>query len=231
MFFLLVLTITILLLSLNSFASLASYYGIVQNTGTNLDGNFFRVQNQDMDSKWTSAHNTRFILHSTWLSFTASKNVWIECGMMDGAMKQPGESNCTYWKGCYTAKAAGSAYSEYKIVGPSSSNGTYHTYQISRTEGPDSNGRYKWGVYVDYVLRKTYINSQYQYGLTPDVGLETNYVNATSSQWNEHSIQRISSWNWNNWSISDSSLYVNSAVGISASYVNPSSAKAIYTSK
>lgn len=40
-FFLLVLTITILLLSLNSFASLASYYGIVQNTGTNLDGNFF----------------------------------------------------------------------------------------------------------------------------------------------------------------------------------------------
>lgn len=150
---------------------------------------------------------------------------------MDGAIQQPGESSPTYWRGSYTAKGTTTSYSEYKIVGPSANTGVYHTYQISRTEGPNSNGRYKWGVYVDYELRKTYGNSKYQYGLNPDVGLETNTTNSTSAQWNEHSIQRISNWSWNNWSISNSSITVDSSVGISASFVNSSSAKSIYTSK
>ncbi len=206
-------------------------YGVAINSGAGLDGNFFRLQIKAMDSKWSSTNNTRFILHTTWVTF--NNNSWIECGTMDGSMKEPSATTYSYWRGSYTAQgivnSSGTmtSYSEYKITGPSSAVGVYHTYQISRTAGPNSSGRYTWGVYVDYQLRRSYYTYN-QYCHEPQVGLESNESTATSAQWNEHSLQRISNWSWNNWIRSSTSFIQQNA---SASFTNSTTGNSIYTSK
>ncbi|MDR3239023.1 MAG: hypothetical protein LBT44_02915 [Clostridiales bacterium] len=228
------MVVAIAVMSVSSIATASYYpsngraYGIARNSGTGLDGNFFRLQIKAMDSKWSSSSsaNARFILHTTWLAFAGT--AWIECGTMHGAIQEPGASAPSFWNGSYTAQGSSSTYNEYKISGPSAAVNIYHTYQISRTAGPDSAGQYSWGVYVDYDLRRTFKNTDH-YGRLPDVGLESNESTATSAQWNEHSLQRIVNWSWNNWARSNNSLvYTN---GASVSYVNSTTGSSIYTSK
>lgn len=216
--------------TVHSFAYFQKAYGTANNSGTNLDGNFFRLRIKAMDSKWSSTNNKRFILHTTWVGF--NNESWIECGTMDGAIQEPGAS-LSYWKGSYTAQGirnssgTTTSYNEYKIVGPSANIDYYHTYQISRVSGPDSSGRYTWGAYVDYQLRRSYYTyNEYCHG--PQVGLESNESTATSAQWNEHSLQRISNWSWNNWTRSATSFTQNNA---SASFINNTTGNSIYTSK
>lgn len=199
-------------------------YGIARNTGTNLDGNFFRLQIKAMNSQWSSANNMRFILHTTWVAFPSS--AWIECGTMHGAIQEPG-STIGFWNGSYTAQGTSSTYREYKITGPSASTGVYHTYQISRESGP-SGGQYTWGVYVDYTLRRTFTTPN-QYCRLPDVGLETNESLATSATWNEHSLQRINNWSWNNWTRAQTSFTQTSSA--SAAFANSTTGNSILTSR
>jgi hypothetical protein len=200
-------------------------YGRAVNNGTGLDGVFFRAQNKAMNSKWVPANNWRFILHTAWLEFPG--NAWIECGFMQGALQEPGAS-VEFWKGCYTAQGVGSSYyKEYKMSGFATGDDAYHTYQISRLSGP-SNGLYTWGVYVDYKLQRSFQNA-YQYGFSPRVGLETNESLATSSIWNEHSIQRIVNWQWKNWLRADT--FIQQTNGASASFANSTTGNSINTWK
>lgn len=153
---------------------------------------------------------------------------------MDGAIQEPTDDTPKYWRGSYTARgirdSSGNTtyYREYKIKGFSTSIGDYHTYQISRVSGPNENGKYQWGVYVDYKLQRSFYTSV-KYCHAPDVGLETNNSSSTSARWNEHSIQRIVDWNWENWQRSSTTL--SSSGGASVIYTNSSTGNSIYTSK
>ncbi|MCL2023503.1 MAG: hypothetical protein FWG82_03935 [Oscillospiraceae bacterium] len=224
----------VLIFCMSLFSSAAPYanngraYGIARNSGTSLDGNFFYVQIKAMDSKWSSSNNMRFILHTNWIALSSSGESWIESGIMHGAFLNSGGS-VSFWNGSYSARGTSTSYSEYKITGYSSSVGAWHTYQISRISSTPENGSYKWGVYVDYTLVKTY-NSTIQYGRKPDCGLESNDTVATSAQWNERSIQRISNWNWTNWSRSQTSLS-NPSNRASVAFSDSTTGNSILTSK
>ncbi len=177
-----------------SSASYVRYYGIAQNSSTGKTGGFFLATTKALDSKWSSTNDTRFILHTIWVTTNTSTGSWIECGYMDGAI-DPG-TGIVYHKGFYTARGIVDSnnnldYSEYKITGPSTAIDTTHTYQIQR-DGIDT-----WGVYVDYTLRKTFsAGSTIAY---MNCGLETNYTGSSSETWNEKSFQLLSNGTWSDW--------------------------------
>lgn len=171
----------------------ANYYGMARNSSTGIHGAYFYANIQDLDSKWSTTNNTRFVLHTVWIEDSSGKK-WLENGFMDGAIQEPG-GTIQYHKGYYTAQGEysnSSAYKEYKIIGPGTTTGSGHSFHIQR-DGTD-----KWGVYVDFDLKRTY-SSWSTSGQYVDVGLETNYTGSTSSEWNERSLQLYNGTTWNNW--------------------------------
>lgn len=199
-------------------ASYSRQYALGRNTQSNSHGSYFYATIQPLDSKWSTANPSRFILHTTW---AVSGDRWIENGFMDGAITEPGGSR-EYYHGFYTATGSHDnsiGYSEYKIIGPSTNDGTSHSFQIQR------DGTNSWGVYVDYTLRRTYDNFATSCDRI-DVGLETNESTATSAQWNERSIQRLTSSGWKDWG--SGSLSVGSD-NVSASWKTEYTS--LYTSK
>ncbi len=199
-------------------AKYSKQYAIARNTESNGHGSYFYATIQPLNSNWSTTNSSRFILHTTWVG---SGQKWIENGFMDGAIAEPG-GNLEYHHGFYTATGSHDnsiGYSEYKIIGPSTADGTSHSFQIQR------DGTNSWGVYVDYTLRRTYNNFATSCD-SIDVGLETNESTATSAQWNERSIQRLTSSGWKNWG--SGTLSVGSD-NVSASWQTKYSA--IYTSK
>lgn len=215
------LCVTMVAVLLLGFSTIRAYaannmYGYARNYEGG-EGSYFYATIQSLNANRTSSNPYNFILHTTWVG---GNDKWIENGFMDGAIQEPG-GKLENHHGYYTAIGSHNesvAYSEYKIIGPSTSNGTSHAFQIQR------DGTNKWGVYVDYTLRRTYTD----FSMTPErmsVGLETNTTQSTSAQWNERAIQRLTSSGWKNWS--SGALKVDS--GISASW--DSQYTSIYTSK
>lgn len=198
--------LTLILTLSASTTAFANYYGTGRNFTSNHGGYFFTTI-QALDSKWSSTYNTRFILQTIW---AASGNDWLEVGFMDGALAEPGNP-IGYHRGYYTAIGKGSTYQEYKIIGPSTTIGTNHNFQIQR------DGSSSWGVYVDYTLRRTYSDfATVSSGV--DVGLETNNTVSTSAQWHNRNFQLYNGTTWSDWTTGSLS---NSGVGISVSW-NPS---------
>lgn len=206
-------------------ASFSRQYAIAQNTESNGHGSYFYATIKPLDANWSSTNSSRFILHTTWVG---SGDKWIENGFMDGAMAGPG-GNTEYHHGFYTATGSHDnsiGYSEYKIIGPSTNDGTSHSFQIQR------DGTNSWGVYVDYTLRRTYTNFATSCD-SIDVGLETNESTATSAQWNERAIQRLTTSRWKDWGsgeLSVGSNNVNASWGTkySSIYTSKTTAKSAY---
>lgn len=199
-------------------ASYSRQYAIAKNTQSDGHGSYFYATIQPLSANWSTTNPSRFILHTTWVG---SGQKWIENGFMDGAMAEPG-GDLEYHHGFYTATGSHDdsiEYSEYKIIGPSTTDGTSHSFQIQR------DGINSWGVYVDYTLRRTYTNFATSCD-SIDVGLETNETTATSAQWNERAIQRLTSSGWEDWESGTLSVGSNH---VSASWENEYSS--IYTSK
>lgn len=186
----------------------ANYYGIAQRSTTH-HGSYFFATIQPMNSGWSSTNNTRFILHTTWI---ASGTKWIENGFVDGAMQEPG-GTLQYHRGYYTATGdladVAGTYKEYIITGPGTGVGTNRTFHIQR------DGTNSWGVYVDFVLRRTYSGFATS-ASRADVGLETNTTVSTSNQWNERALQTYSGTSWNNWT--SGNFVQSSGVGITVSW-------------
>lgn len=180
----------------------ANYYGIAQNFTTGLDGGFMRATlKKPLDSKWDILNRTRHIEHVLWLT-TDSNGSWLEVGFTDGGIRQPGESDWSYYHGHYLAKGVRNInhdvtyYEERKIIGPSTNDGAIHTFQVQR------DGYNTWGIYIDWTLRRTYTASIS--ALRMDVGLETNYYYSNSAQWNERDFQFYQGGQWRYWSLMDS---------------------------
>lgn len=197
---LIVVALTMTILIFFPAQAFANYYGIAQN-GVQSAGGFFQAITQALDSKWSTTNKYNFILHTIWLPMDSLRDSWIEIGYMDGCIWEPTWSAPQYHKGFYTAEGKRSTgyYKEYRIIGPSTAIGYNHTYQMQR------DGTTTWGVYVDYILRRSYSWGSTAYGM--DVGLETNTTVSTSALWNERSFMQLISGVWKNWA--SGSLYNN----------------------
>jgi len=154
-------------------------HAVVRNkfTTSSIGGGYAEWVTQPISAAWSSTNNTRFIVQSLWINTDNYSSSWIEVGFLDGAHTT--SSGYTYAHGFYTARGIVSggviqAYTEYLISGPSTNNGTNHTYEVQY------NGNNSWGAYVDFQLGQAWSGAPGADAI--DVGLETNTSASSASR-------------------------------------------------
>ncbi len=188
------LLICLVVVILLSIGTVSAHYHAIAVPSSQIDGGHFRTTIRDLDSGWTP-YNSNWILHAMWLA-TDTNSSWIEVGFTDGSFQEPGKSR-DFYRGFYCTEGKRDStgnivlYNEYKIIGPSTSIGTTHNFDIQR------DGSTTWGVYVNWNLYRSFNHTPK--ALEMHVGLEANNYYSESERWNEHGFQIYQDGIWKYW--------------------------------